>query len=106
MSEASTQTQYLAVKHDQGGERVVGTVALDADATMHVQPSDPEEGPKLERAAREMNQSTVLHTASVPPEGAPRFSVASRIVKRGDPDFVTLMMDELRKYYAIELRPQ
>ncbi|TAK86325.1 MAG: hypothetical protein EPO01_16335 [Aquabacterium sp.] len=58
---------------------------------------------KLGQAIADINAQEGLHLEIAPPEGAPKFAVASRLVERGDEDYLDALQDYFRKYYKLEV---
>lgn len=112
---SSTMAQagrYAAVRVAEDGEDPWGVVAIDPNGAMTVESTTPaaaaeESGQedKLSRAVRLANKDKVMYVDIPPPEDAPKFTLASRIVERGHPDFIPALLDYLRASYLLELRP-
>ncbi len=96
--------RYVAVQHGEQGDRELGLVRLDEDGTMTPEAVEQTEGSDLARIAQAMNKKQVLHVDVFPPPDAPRFAMASRIVPRGDQDFVPALLQQLARYYKLQLR--
>lgn len=84
---------------------LVGHVELDPRGSILVLDAAPSRATWLREVASRMNRKGVLHVEAAPPPGAPRFTSASRLIRRGEPEFVPALKDYLRVYYGIELRP-
>ena len=95
--------RYAAMQEWEGAPRRLGLVSMDAGGTLAVIEAAPEHAASLGRIVREMNDSQVLFVRIPPPAGAPRYAIASRRVRRGDPDFVATLRDQLVVYYGIVL---
>ena len=98
--------RYAAVQADQDGERRLGIVVLDDEGRITVEEADTQQQTTLEKIVRSMNGKSVLHVDVPPPPDAPRFALASRIVERGSPDFISALKEQLQRYYDVELRAQ
>ena len=69
MSVAGT---YKAVETDEDtGERVLGTVTLDAEGKLGIVSQEPDEDERLQTIVDELNGEDTLHEEAVPPAGAP-----------------------------------
>lgn len=100
--------RFSAVLRDEKGrETPLGTVALDSAGMMSVEGSSGSAkgsgADKLRRMVDEVNAAKVLHIDVAPREDAPEFTLASAIIKRGDPQFVDALKEQARTYYGIEL---
>jgi hypothetical protein len=111
---SSTMAQagrYAAVRVAEDGEDPWGVVAIDPSGAMTVESTtpaaaeEPGQEDKLSRAVRLANRDKVMYVDIPPPEDAPMFTLASRIVERGHPDFIPALFDYLRASYLLELRP-
>ena len=105
MSDENFPQRYMAVKTAGGHEKKLGVIKLDADAIITIEAPEPEEAEALERLVARVNKQDVRHESVAPPPGAPRYAVASRVLKRGDAGFIPALKEELLKYYDVELRP-
>ena len=98
---------YSADEHDEedGTERVLGTVTLDGRGLLGIVSQVADEDERLETIVGELNAEDVLHVEAAPPAGAREFEVFTAIVKRGTDGFVPALLEHLRRYHDIELRP-
>ena len=97
---------YLALQHeDDGSSRTLGEVALDAQGRITIVSAVPEDAEQLGKIMTRMNNKPVLHADVPAPADAPRFTLASRLIQRGDPAFQAELLAQLTRYYDIELRP-
>ena len=100
----AASSRFSAILHEADREVMVGRVQLDAKARITVITASSDRRAWLRRIARRMNEKATMHVDAPPPANSPRAS-ASRIVKRGEPDFLPALQDYLRTYYKLELRP-
>ena len=105
MPDQPSPQRYMAVKTADGHEQPLGIVSLDAAAVMTIEAPEPGQEEALERLVGRINKQDVRHESVAPPPDSPRFAVASRVLKRGDPGFIPAMKEELVKYYDVELKP-
>jgi len=107
MASETAAERYEAVELTENGEKPLGTVEFDAAGTLTVrEEKGAAKDGALARIAQQVNGKKVMYVEAPPPEGSPRFTLASRIVNRGEPDFIPALKNYLRTYYKIELRPQ
>jgi hypothetical protein len=109
-SDTATPGRYTATETDDGREYRLGTVMLDAQGMIVVasigDDVDVDKRERMQQIAERMNEKPVMYVDVPPPEGAPRFTLASRGVKRGDAAFIPALKDYLRTFYSVELRPE
>lgn len=86
--------------NDDDTSSVIGQLTLNADGVLAVQQSEPGAQARLAELVELTNNKPGLHMDVPPPEGSPRFAVASRFVQRGDPDFLAALQDYVDKYYG------
>ena len=87
-------------------ERVLGVVTMDAAGVLAIVSAVPDEDETLETIVEEMNAETTLHEEAPRPEGARQFEVFTRPIERGTAGFVPAMLEHLKRYFDIELRPR
>jgi hypothetical protein len=109
-SDIAAPGRYTAAEIEDGREHRLGTVVLDAQGIMAVvsvgDEIDVDKRDRLQQIADRMNEKPVMYVDVPPPEGAPRFTLASRGVKRGDAAFIPALKNYLRTFYSVELRPE
>ena len=105
-SDTTQSRRYAVVQLDDRREQDLGTVLLNDAGQITAEPGAADGNEKLAVIIQSMNSTDVMHVNVTPPEGAPRYAVASRVVRRGEPEFVPLLIEDLRKYYDLELRPR
>jgi hypothetical protein len=102
--------RYSAVEHDDGQQYPLGHVMLDDLGVMSVidvpQAVDPARRETSRRVAERMNGKPAMYIDVPPPDDAPRGTLMSRGVARGDPAFIPALVDYLWTYYNIELTPE
>jgi hypothetical protein len=97
---------FDAVLHQGNHEVTVGRMTLDPRARLAVVSAEPDRADWLRRLAVEVNATDVMHVDVAPTPDAPTFTSASRIIRRGDPEFVPALKNYIRTYYDIEMRPR
>lgn len=101
--------RYQAVQLAEEGETALGAVLLDDTGQMTlVQEAGEQEADAdgtLADLADRMNAKPVMFVEAPPPADAPRYTLTSRVVRRGEPDFIPALKDYLRTNYKLELRP-
>jgi hypothetical protein len=95
---------YEVVQREDGEERAVGVVTLDAAGRLGFVSSSADA--ELRTIVDELNKEDVMHEDAAPPADAPRFAEATRPIKRGDERFVPALREHLRRYHGLELRPK
>ena len=98
---------FTAILIEGDHEIPLGTVAIDAAGLVRILDSAKASAAaagKLQRMVDEVNAKKIVHIDVPPREGAPEFTLASAIIKRGDPRFVSALLDYALTYYGIELR--
>lgn len=103
MTDTQTAGRFTAMQDWEGAPRRLGAVSMDGAGRLAVVEAPPEHAENLGRIIREMNDSAVLFVRIPPPPGAPRYAVASRQVRRDDPEFVATLRAQLDVYYGITL---
>lgn len=91
---------------DVVSERVLGVVTMDAVGMLTIVSAVPDEDDTLRTIVEELNEETTLHEEVQPPEDAQQFAVYTRPIERGTADFVPALLDHLKRYHDIELRPR
>lgn len=102
--QAQTPGRYEAVQTVDGDEQALGAVLLDGSGRMTLEQAADGDGTLAELVDR-MNAKDVMFVEAPPPPDAPRFTLRSRVIRRGEPDFVPALKDYLRTNYKLELRP-
>src|SRR5689334_3289047 len=97
--------RYTAILNEDGEERSLGAVDIDTKGVIHAETGTATDG-KLERLIEESNAAEVMHIDVPPREGAPPYTLASAIIRRGDPRFIEALKEQASTYYGIELRPE
>lgn len=87
-------------------ERMLGVVTMDATGMLTIVSAVPDEDDTLQTIVEELNEETTLHEEVQPPEDAPQFAVYTRPIERGTEHFVSALLDHLKRYHDIELRPR
>jgi hypothetical protein len=106
-SPAAPPKRYTVIQRDDtDATHTLGEVSLDADSKISVVSAAPDGAETLNKIVERMNNKAVLHVDAPPPPSAPRFALASRMVKRDDPEFRSELEAQLRQYYDIELQPR
>ena len=103
LSASSAQT-YKAVLHEDDREMGVGEVTVDDHARIEVIAAESGRMDWLRRLVQRMNEKDVMYVEAPAPKGSGRTALASRAIRRGDPQFVPALKDYLRTYYNVELR--
>ena len=101
--EGSDVFDVILAKHS-GSQKKIGQVAVDKEYRLQVVSVIPSKKNFLTEIADVMNAKTNLHAEAAPPEGAPRFSVFSRVVDRSSPAFFTQLQAHLKQYYDLILQ--
>ena len=80
----------------------IGRLVVDDKHMVAAEPANAELGPYMKELADEINAMNVLHVDDMPPDAKP-FESWSRIVKRGDRDFVAALTTMLTERYGFEV---
>ncbi|HEX5326222.1 MAG TPA: hypothetical protein VFW75_06105 [Acetobacteraceae bacterium] len=102
----TTTTRYAVIRRDEdgGGEHRLGVIAIDPDGMLALVSHDNDPDDRLPVLVEELNRRPHLNVKEPAGAGAPRFALASRIVERGTPEFMSALTDYLAKYHLIELQ--
>jgi hypothetical protein len=95
---------YDVVLTEKDKSTPIGAVRLSRTAEMTVVSATADRAEWLSSLVDRTNREALMHQDAAPPPDAPRFTDASRLIKRTDPEFTAALLDELRKYYGVELR--
>ncbi len=106
LAHADSVKQFDAVLHENGHDKVVGQVSLDAAARLAVVKVEPDRAEWLGQLANEVNKTDVMHADVAPRAGSPDYTSASRVITRGDPDFAAALESYIHTYYSLDLRPR
>ena len=103
--ETGTRRRYTAIDSEDGREHRLGVVSLDAMGIIGVEEAQAgNDRDTLVRIAGYMNEKPVMFLDAPPDEDDPKTALATRGVKRGNPEFVPALLAYLATYYTIELR--
>ncbi len=102
----ATERTFEAIEHDEGKQRSLGIVTMDANGVLCIVSMQPDESEQLQTIVDELNAEDTLHEEAVPPAGARQFEVFTRPIPRGAEGFVPALLDHLQRYHGIELRPK
>ena len=97
------QFDIYEVDDDDEVELRVGESELRADHTLHLTGSAPDKLDFLTDVFARVNAKPELRLKAAPPEGAGRFQLGARTVKRGDDDFIDVLQTYLLTYYGLRL---
>ena len=104
-TENRSQLFDVLLADEAGQERLIGRVAVDAAYRLRIVSVTRPQKQFLTDTLDAINDKTVLHVEAAPPEGAPKFAEASRVVDRSSPAFLVELQSHLKKYYDVSLRP-
>jgi hypothetical protein len=71
------------------------------DGTVSGEAADPSAQEQVKRVVAEINKRDTFRIDAAPPKGANPRASYSRLVKRGDTDFVAALIQLLRRSYAL-----
>jgi hypothetical protein len=106
MSKSST-TKYQVILHEEDGTppRPIGVVEIGPDHRLAVISTVPDRSEFLRDLAERTNDLAVLHVDVAPPPGARRGALFSKPLARHEGGFREALLERLRRYYDLELKP-